>query len=108
MMKNFSAEGVNNKQAYLGGLNIQVKGRYFPKIAQTDLKVAPSNLVQGGTGVGLLGTDRRERIPQNSFMQAEVPFAGAWFNRSQPPDVNTSPAGMRIPKPLKLTFTEKF
>lgn len=59
------------------------------------------------------GQEKRQKSLEKSFMQAEVPFAGSWISPKASPilsgelNPNFAPAGLRIPKSLKLAFTEK-
>jgi hypothetical protein len=79
-------------KSYLKGLDFQIKNRYFPQIAvknpRINTMVAPGNFKEGCVP-NLLGKEKRnDRKLYQSFVEAEVPHAGAWFYRNKIPTNN--------------------
>lgn len=106
------------KREYLRGVHMQQKIRYFPQIGkETDkdatIRVPCPNMFSTAAIPEFRGKEKREKSLEKSYMQAEVPFAGSWISPKESPilsgelNPNFTPAGLRIPKSLKLAFTEK-
>lgn len=82
-------------KSFLNGLLFPQKKRYFPQIAlKTDRcfnnnYVVNPNITQDGVHVRCLGSEKRHKDLQKSFMETEVPHGGSWFKRNQIPNLTT-------------------